>query len=234
MNLAGMKVFLGFGYNAKDGWVNELVIPFLQTLGCEVLTGEAMQGDNLKEGVLERIAEADVCIGLLTKRDDPDGDGIFTTHKWVVQELSAAAALKKTSFEIREHGVENQAGLLGSTQFFIFEDKAELLLQIAQFVMKEKSKLAFKTFMLLPQSFSDAIKPALKFTTCKYRFWHKGKEYEPQKANLLKMPAGFSVIIRNIPSDDALLELTVESPGGTWSSGYVSAGSINVELSKSD
>lgn len=232
-----MKVFLGFGYNDNDTWVEDLVIPFLQTLGCEVLTGENMQGEDLKQGVLERIRESDVCIGLLTKRDDPDGDGVFTTHKWVIQELAAAAAMdnpKIPTFEIREKGIDPQKGMLGATQYLEFTDKAILLLHLAKFVLKEKGKLAFKTFMLLPHSFSEAIKPSLRHTTCNYRFWHKGKEYEPQKADLLKMPAGFSVIIRNIPSEDALLELTVDSPGGKWSSGYVSVGSINVELSKSD
>jgi len=231
-----MKVFLGFGFNGNDNWVEELVIPFLQTLGCEVLTGEDMQGEDLKQGVLERIREADVCIGLLTKRSDPDGDGIFTTHKWVIQELAAAAAFdnpKIPTFEIREKGIDPQSGLLGASQYLEFDDRAILLLQLAKFILKEKGKLAFKTFMLMPQSFSDAIKPSLKHTSCNYRFWHKGKEYEPQKATLLKMPAGFSVIIRNIPSEEALLELTVDGPGGTWSSGYVPVGSINVELSKS-
>jgi hypothetical protein len=32
-----MVVFLGFGYNDNDKWVVDLVIPFLQTLGCIVL-----------------------------------------------------------------------------------------------------------------------------------------------------------------------------------------------------
>jgi hypothetical protein len=231
-----MIVFLGFGYNDNDKWVVDLVIPFLQTLGCEVLTGEEMQGENLAQGVLDRIKEADVCVGLLTKRDDPDGDGIFNTHKWVIQELAAAAAAnpKKPTFEIIEKGVDPQKGMLGGNQHLVFEDKAILLLHLAKFIMKEKGKLAFKTFMLLPEALSESIRLNLKFTTCKYRFWHKGKDFEPQKADLLKMPAGYSVIIRNIPSDDALVELLVENPAGTWSSPFVPVSSINVELSKSD
>jgi hypothetical protein len=64
-----MKVFVGFGYNDNDKWIKELIIPFIEELGCEVVTGEEMQGEKLSDGVISRVEESDACIGFLTKRD---------------------------------------------------------------------------------------------------------------------------------------------------------------------
>ena len=85
-----MKVFVGFRYDTRDEWIKELVIPFLEVLGCEVITGEEVYGIPLPTGVLEKLKDCDACIGFLTRRDGPDAEGKYTTHPWVLQELSAA------------------------------------------------------------------------------------------------------------------------------------------------
>jgi len=113
-----MKVFLGFGYNKRDKWIREQIIPFIESLGHTCLTGEKMQGERLSEGVLNRIKNADVLIGFLTRRDRIEGQSIYTTHKWVTDELAIAIARKIPVFEIREEGIETQRGLTGDRQFF--------------------------------------------------------------------------------------------------------------------
>jgi hypothetical protein len=229
-----MKVFLGFGYNPRDQWVKDLIKPLLIAMGCEVVTGEDLAGQPIAAGVLSRIKESDACIGLLTRRDDPDGDGIFTTHQWVVQELSAALANDIPMYPILEKGVDPQLGVFGAYQYYPFDEntRANVLVEIARFITQEKAKQTYKTFMLLPPDFSEKIRPVLKHTKCTYRFWHKAKEYEPQEAELKKMPSGFGVLIKRIPGDDASIDIKVDGPAGTWSSGYVTVGSINVHLSQ--
>ena len=69
-----MKVFIGFGYNENDKWIEHLVIPLVEALGCEVVTGEEMQGERLSDGVIERISDSDACIGFLTKRGKKPND----------------------------------------------------------------------------------------------------------------------------------------------------------------
>ena len=170
-----MKVFVGFGYNDRDNWINELIIPFIKELGCEVVTGEEMQGEELTEGVISRINESDACIGFMTKRGTPDQNGLFSTHWWVISELTTALVKNKPAFEIRERGVDNQSGIAGHRQRYEFEDKAILMLEIAKFIAKEKSKFTYKTFMLLPEQFADEIRPHIKSrdTRCTYRFFFK-------------------------------------------------------------
>lgn len=227
-----MKVFVGFGYNDRDKWIKDLIIPFIEELGCEVLTGEDMQGEILSQGVISRIRESDACIGFLTRRKEM-ADGSFTTHSWVISELANALALNIPLFEVREKGVDAQSGETGDRQRYEFEDKALLMFEIAKFINKEKPKLSYKTFMLLPSEFSDSIKPNAKYATCKYTFLYKAKYYEPEETKLLRMQGGYGIIIKKIPSEEAQIEITVECPGSAaWSSGFVSVGLMNVELQK--
>lgn len=228
-----MRIFVGFGYNDNDKWINDLIIPFIEELDCDVVTGEKMQGEILSEGVLARIGDSDACIGFLTKRGDPDANGVYGTHSWVISELTAALTLKKTIFEIREKGIDPQKGMTGDRQRYEFTDKAALMLEIAKFISKEKSKLVYKTLILQPKEFTDQIKPSLKFSKCKYRFLHKAKFYDPEEVKLEKLGQGsLGIIIRKIPSEEALIEITVESPGGNWSSEFISVGLMNVNLQK--
>ena len=229
-----MKIFIGFGYNENDKWINDLIIPFIEELDCEVVTGEEMQGENLSEGVISRIKESDACIGFLTRRGEANANGIFATHSWVISELTAAVTLNKTIFELREKNIDPQKGMMGDKQRYEFDDKASLMLEIAKFISKERSKLIYKTFILLPKEFSDEIRPNLKYATCKYRFLYKAKFYDPEETRLEKLGQGsFGIIIKKIPSEEAQIEITVEAPGGiSWSSEFISVGLLNVNLQK--
>src|SRR5437868_4447624 len=111
-----MKIFLGFGYNENDQWIKDLIIPFMEELDCEIVTGEKMQGENLSEGVISRIKDSDVCIGFLTRRGEANENGIFATHNWVISELSTAITLNKPIFEVREKGIDPQKGMTGDRQ----------------------------------------------------------------------------------------------------------------------
>lgn len=228
-----MKVFVGFGYNDTDKWIAELIIPFLKELGCEVETGEQMQGENLSDGVITRIKDSDVCLGFLTRRGNPNNDGIYATHSWVISELAVAVTAKKPIFELRETKIDPQKGMIGDKQHYEFTDRSLLMLELAKFISKEKAKLVYKTMILLPKEFTDEVKPSVKFTKCSYRFLHKAKFYDPEETTLEKLGQGqFGIIIRKIPSEEAQIEITVEGPGIKWSSDFISVGLINVNLQK--
>lgn len=231
-----MKIFVGFGYNENDKWIETIIIPFIEELGCQVLTGEEMQGEQLSAGVESRIDDADACIGFLTKRGEKDGNGNYPTHRWVIEELTFALAKKKVVFEIREKGVDPQKGILGDRQRLDFDDKTIVMLEIAKFISKEKAKLTHKTFILLPSEFTDEIRPHLKSrdTRCLYRFLYKGKFYEREETRLEKLgQRELGIIIRKIPNEEAQIEITIEGPNGiSWSSNFISVGLMNVNLQK--
>ncbi|WP_296703486.1 hypothetical protein [Algoriphagus sp.] len=224
-----MKVFVGYGYNSRDAWIPEYVFPLLNTLGFEVLTGENIPGEVLSEGVIRKIQEADACIGFLTKRESDS----TLTHKWVIEELATALASKKEIYEIRENGIDEQSGITGDRQYYHYDgDKAMLLVMLAKFIVNVKTRLSYKEFILLPEDISEQIRMNLSFTRCTYQFLHKAKEYEVENAQLRKKPSGYAILIRKIPSEDALIDIRIESPSGSWSSGYVSVGLINVLLTR--
>ena len=231
-----MKVFVGFGYNDNDKWISEIIIPFIKELGCEVTTGEAMQGERLSEGVKDRIADCDACIGFLTKRGAKDANGYYSTHRWVIEELTLALGQDKAVFEIKEKGVDPQKGILGDRQRFDFDDKTMVMLEIAKFISKEKSKFTHKTFILLPSDFTEEIKPHLKSrdTRCLYRFLYKGKFYEEEETKLEKLrQKELGIVVRKIPSEEAQIEITIEGPNDIcWSSGFFSIGLTDVQLQK--
>lgn len=228
-----MKVFIGFGYNENDRWIKELVIPFVQTLGCEIETGEDMQGEDLADGVITRITDSDACIGFLTKRGNANSDGIYATHKWVIEELTLALGQKKSIFELREKNVDPQKGLTGKLQKYEFEDKSYLLMEIAKFIMKEKVKLTNKIFMLLPNELINEMKPHIDYIKCTYNFMYKTKFYDPEEANIVRFSGGYGIIIKKIPNEEALIEIKISGPDQiNWSSGFVSVGLMNVHLQK--
>ena len=206
-----MKVFVGFGYNDNDKWIKDLIIPFIEELGCEVVTGEEMQGEKLSDGVISRVADSNACIGFLTRRD-AKADGTYTTHKWVIEELALALSNKLPIFEIHDQNIDVQKGITGDRQWHELEDKAKLMLAIARFINKEKTKLAHKTFMLVPPDFVNEIRPELKSrdTVCTYRFLNKAKFYEPVEATLVRLGQGLGIIVKEIPAEEAQIEINVQ------------------------
>ena len=48
-----MRIFVGYGYNERDKWVEEYVLPLLVALGCEVIHGRAVYGGALPDEVMK-------------------------------------------------------------------------------------------------------------------------------------------------------------------------------------
>jgi len=225
-----MRVFVAFGYQPSDQWIRELIIPLLKAMGIEPVSGEDMQGERLQSGVEQRIEDSDVLLAFLTRRGTADEQGNFGTHTWVGQEVALALSMEKPAFELYESRVLRQPGIAGDRQYYLFNDKSLLMIEIVKFLTKEKEKLAYKTFMLLPSEFSSAISSQARFTRCTYKFLHKGKEYEEENAALKRLHGGFGLIIKKIPHEEALVEINVTSPAGNWNSGFVSVGLTNIHL----
>ena len=86
-----IRVFVGYGYNARDVWIETYVIPLLKAFGCNVVHGEAVYGGVLADEVVRLIQSSDAMFGFTTRRDPiPGNDSQFTTHPWVVQEITTA------------------------------------------------------------------------------------------------------------------------------------------------
>lgn len=111
-----MRVFVGYGYNDRDKWIEEQVFPVLEGMGLTVVHGKDMHGQVLQPEVQARIAQADVAVGFFTLRDG-QGEADFTSHLWVRDEMVYANALNKLIIPIKQKEARVPDGLLGNRQY---------------------------------------------------------------------------------------------------------------------
>jgi hypothetical protein len=111
-----MRVFVGYGYNDRDKWIEEKVLPILRCAGFTVLHGRKCSGKELPAEVRGRLDESDAAIGFFTIRPR-QGKADFTSHLWVRDEILYAIGRDKPIVLIREKGVRLPDGLVGNRQF---------------------------------------------------------------------------------------------------------------------
>jgi hypothetical protein len=111
-----MKVFVGFGYNDRDRWIEEQVFPILRGMGFTVVDGKGIHGNILQPEVQSRIEQVDAAVGFFTIREG-QGEADFNSHMWVRDEMVFANAKEKPIVPIKEEGVRVPDGLLGNRQY---------------------------------------------------------------------------------------------------------------------
>jgi len=111
-----MRIFVGFGYNDRDRWIETDVFPILECMGFVVIDGKDMHGEILQPEVKFRIDQSDAAIGFFTIRD-PNSTGDFNSHIWVRDEMVHAAAKGLPIVPIREENARVPDGLLGNIQY---------------------------------------------------------------------------------------------------------------------
>ena len=111
-----MKVFVGFGYNDRDRWIEEQAFPILSGLGFTVVDGKDMHGEILQPQVQFRIDQSDAAIGFFTIREG-QGEAEFNSHIWVRDEMVHAIAKGIPIIPVKEEGAKVPDGLLGNRQY---------------------------------------------------------------------------------------------------------------------
>lgn len=132
-----MRIFVGYGYNDRDRWIEDAVFSILRVLGFEILHGKDMHGEVLADGVKERIRQSDALIGFCTLRPGHEG-AAFNTHPWVRDEIVFALGLGKAILEVREEGVNNPEGIVGNRQRVNLRpaDRMACVIELAQAVSR--------------------------------------------------------------------------------------------------
>jgi hypothetical protein len=120
-----MRVFVGFGYNDRDSWIEKQVFPILSGMGFTVVDGKGMHGVKLQPEVETRIDQSDAAIGFFTIREG-QGDADFTSHLWVRDEMVYAIAKKMPIVPIKEEGVKVPDGLMGDRQYILLRQNDRL------------------------------------------------------------------------------------------------------------
>jgi hypothetical protein len=230
-----MKIFVGFGYNPDDEWIKELVFPLLISFDIDIVTGEDMHGQILSEGVKERIATSKGLLAFRTRRDSL-GNGKFTSHDWVRDELINAVSVNVPAVEIRDVLVDGQGGgMIGNRQRvdFDLQEKDKLLVEIAKIVSIWKKNLP-KTVcvQLFPPEIAGQVRLNIANDNlmCFYSF-RIGNQTTPfQESKPFGFKGGLFVNILDIPPGDVLVLIKLVGPDFIWMSDSESVENVSINL----
>lgn len=230
-----MKIFIGFGYNAADAWIKDLVFKLLEKFGEDVCTGEDIHGQVISQAVIERIKSCDAMLGFLTRRD-PLANGKFTSHRWVQDEITTAINNNIPVVEIREKMIDDQGGLPHDRQRVIFDqdDLAGLMLELTGILYNWKRTIVTKRMVILPKDIVQEARPFISSNqlTCTYSFMDGSKPSAEYHTRPFRFGQGLCVDISNIPSEEALIQIVLKGPSFSWTSDYESVKLLPINLER--
>ena len=227
-----MRVFVGYGYNARDKWIEEQVFPILRCAGFTVVHGKDMHGQQLQPEVTNRIDQSDVVVGFFTIREG-QGDADYTSHIWVRDEVLYGVARNKPIVPIKETGVKVPDGLLGNRQYIPL-DQGDRLASVVELVCA-LGKRNMRRIRLDPND--DALRASLwklrktPGFAIRYRTQDtEGVESDFREGRLELVDQGFYLDLAEIPKK-AYVEVEGLLNGAVqFSSGWASADAVQIRI----
>ncbi len=228
-----MKVFVGFGYNERDRWIEEQVYPVLEGMGFMVVDGKDMHGEVLHAEVQSRIDQSDAAVGFFTVRDG-QGDADFNSHIWVRDEMVHANSKGKPIVPVKEEDARVPDGLLGNRQCIPLRQNDRLACVVE--LVRALGRRNMRRIRLEPEA--DQLRRDLNV-------WRRSQgfaiRYRTQDANGLEsdwrpgrlelVDQGFYLNVLDVPRR-AYVEVDGLLNGMTeFSSGWVSADAVLVRIS---
>lgn len=227
-----MKIFVGYGYNERDAWIERHVFPILEAMSLEVTHGKDMHGEILQDGVRDRISEADALIGFSTLREN-QGDADFNSHIWVRDEMQHALTLNKPVVEVREQGVRNAPGLIGDRQRIdlIDNDRLACVAELAKTV----AGWSMRRLLLVPQeaALSRRINRALVggLLAVQYRTRIRGRDSRYRDGRIERIDGGLYLSAVGLPDYSFVqIEASTLGEGVLFNTGWASADLVRIEI----
>ncbi len=227
-----MRVFVGFGYNDRDRWIEDQVFPILRGMEFTVVDGKDMHGDILQPAVRSRIEQSDAAIGFFTVREG-QGEADFNSHMWVRDEMVYANAKDKPVIPIREEGVRVPDGLLGNRQYITLRqsDRLACVVELAGALGRRN----MRRLKLDPEG--DQLRKDLRQWkrtagfVIQYRTQDEAGLESPYRQGRLELvDQGFYLNVSDVPKR-AYLEVEGVLNGATqFTSGWVSADAVQVQV----
>jgi hypothetical protein len=228
-----MKVFVSFGYNDRDSWIEKQVFPILGAMGFTVVHGKVIPAQQqLEAEIKRRIEQSDAAIGFLTIRKGQAGQ--FTSHMWVRDELMYAKDKGKLIIAVKEVGAEVPNGLFGNIHYIPLDQKARLACVTE--VVKVLGGRNIRRLNLSPES--DDLTRRIKQLKnrepnflVRYRMLEGGLETEYQRGELEIIDQAFYLNVSGV-RDKSLIEVQGVVNGAVqFSSHWVSADAVRVQIS---
>ncbi len=231
-----MRIFVGYGYNERDKWVEEYVFPLLVAFGCELAHGKAVYGGALPDEVMKTIRTADAVIGFTTRREAA-GAGQYRTHDWVVQELLTAHTQDPRIpwVEVREEGVISPGGIIDSVDAqridYRQEELVGCLIKIAQAVRRFHDLTNVTMIRLGPPSAVEQISSLLDDPSfvCSCQTLRGAVQMAPRKTAVFPIKGAVFVQLRGVAQGE-LIRISISARGRTWRSSYESVDTVDVQV----
>ena len=226
-----MKVFVGFGYNERDDWIEKQVFPLLRGIGFTAVDGKDMHGKIFQPEVQSRIEQCDAAIGFFTIREG-QGDADFNSHIWVRDEMVHANAKDKPIIPVKEEGVKVPEGLLGNRHYITLR-QADRLACVVELV----DALGQRNIRRLKlDSDDDQIRKNLwrwrrnQSFVVRYRTLDRGIESPFRQGRLEAVDASFYLNVSDVPKDALVQVEGVLGEAVQFDSGWVSADAVQVKI----
>jgi hypothetical protein len=214
-----MRIFLAFAFRDADktlvGYVDQLVSSHL----IKTTTGEGLGGEVLTPAVQSRIDACDAVVGLLTRRE-ATLNGKYTTHQWVLDELSYARAKRKRAIAMVESGVDI-AGMYQPNEYIPLERNNPLvaLLALSQTIGAWRAEIGRPVkVQILPPALARKVGANEVGIRCSHRLWSKGNNGTWVQVKPVPEAGGTFVWIEGVQDED-LIQIKVEGNGAkVWQS----------------
>ncbi len=225
-----MKIFVGYGYQERDQWVEKLIFPIIEAFGSEVVSGKEVYGKIISEAIRRQIKQCDALIAFMTRRERIDGE--WNTHRWVSDELATALAYDLPALEVREVGVADQGGIAGDRQRIKYDEKFrdECLVELVK-AIGQWHRISTVDLQLLPKKFVDEVRPLLRHAgfRCTYSLIEGNKENWDIQANIRPITGGLFMKLKDV-SRQALVQIHVEAEGKSWTSDFEPIEQLRIHL----
>lgn len=226
-----MRIFVGYGYNDRDAWIESDVLPLLEALQMEVVHGKDMHGQVLQDGVRKRIDQSDALVAFFTLREGQE-QADYNSHPWVRDELACAVGKDKPVLLVQEAGVKFPPAFIGNRQRINLNgDKLGCVRELIQALRGHW----IRRLQLTPrdESLMDEIRTSMKNNDLKvvYRTRRGNVDSEYREASLERIKGGLYITATGVP-DDALIEIEGKSGDkAVFFSDWESVDSIQVPVS---
>ena len=232
-----MRLFVGYGYNERDAWIEKQVYPVLRAAGYAVVDGKDMVGDQLSDTVKSRINQSDVAVGFLTAREG-QAEAEFSSHLWVYAEMLYASETRRIPvLQVREKGVKVPDTLFGDVAYIELDQHDRLAcvaLLVAQLARQhlQRIRLDLHSDGLRPKLMAWRKQPAFRVA---YRTRDElGLESDTLEGRLETVNQEFFLNVRGLPPG-AQIEVDGMLNGSVcFTSGWVSnSGAVTVKVYES-
>lgn len=227
-----MRLFIGYGYNARDAWIEKTVFPIVQAMNIDTVDGKKLHGEVLQAGVKRLIEQSDALVGFCTLRKGQES-AEFNTHPWVRDEMVYAIGLNRPVLEVREKGVKNPPGLVGDRQRISLnqQDRLSCVTELVQVI----SVWSMRRLLLAPtdKELARKIHRAIvnqQLKVC-YRTRVKGVDSPPREGRIDRVNGGLYLNALGLPSESLVeIEGKTQADGVLFNSGWASADLVRIEF----